>query len=181
MRLIVIIVIIAILGVGGYMAYSWPQMALRRVVEAEVAKGNAAAETGNKEAVVAWLGTVLAEDATVSLTISYGIPLSGNAIAPRSQQFRKDEFIRFMDLTLYALKSWEQGEMRLSGFEGNAEAGTAKAEVRGQFSVWDGVRTGAHYKVSPECQSQWRIQGETAQISKADCTVTLQRDLAVTN
>ncbi len=171
-----LLVILLVLGGGGYFIYSQyiaPDLRARAAVEQVLDKASELAQAGDAARIHAFLDSHLTSDARVTLEITFGV-LSGQAPAAR-MQYTKESFLQFMDGVLARTRDWEvrMAIADLSSFSFKDAMG-AKIRLTGQQqgTASDGTII-MRYIAMVECNTDVLFAAEPV-FSKADCTIRLQ-------
>lgn len=128
-RLALLLCLAVALVVGLYYAFS-PYQQQKREVKRMLKELSKAASSGDPVQALDALAQHLAPDATVSLNVTYAT--FERAPPPMLQQtFNREEFLRFIDLTLYTLERWSY-RARLAEFTLPGPIGKAKAITQGE-------------------------------------------------
>lgn len=165
---------------GGASAYYFsPYQQQKRAVSRVLSTLTQAAKTDDQKAVASALEAALAEDARLTLNVT--LEMMGSSSQLLRQTFSKQEFIRFIDLTLYSTES-HHFSVRMEHMEA-AENNRITSQTVGNVVAEamdhrEGKPQRVGYILRHECKLTFSSNAPVApQLSTAECAVRLRYGL----
>jgi|GEM_PF-2362392 len=158
---------------GYYYEFIYPPNKLKRATQVVLDEFGAAVATQDREKIGAFLTHWLEEDAMVKLKIEFFTMTHTQQGADIVQEFDKEEFVHFIDNTLYSLESYSF-DASVGEFELADDGQTAKLKFAGNphasgQSYYGGIGIGMQFAINMKCDAGVIIREEKPFARDVDC------------
>lgn len=182
MRALMRLILLLVVGGGGYYYYAMhPPTRMERAVDAALTGFNEVVATKDAKNITQFLQDYLRADASITLEIrwaAYGVATQQPTI---TQTFTRDDFIRFLELTIYPLSDYTltselaQFTMTEALVSANVTTRHDGSATGKSYALGQGVHS--RYVLNAECtgEAMYELANDTlkATLQQANCAVRL--------
>lgn len=173
------IAVLTLIGGGVYYHYFYPPRVLERATEKALADFTEAVRTHDRANIAAYLNDFMADDASITLSVSHFSLTNPNAAAHR-QDFDKPQFIAFIDNILYTMDHYDFYDAFLGTFTPAPDRTSAAVAFSGKAwgdgkSTYGGADVSMRFWFQPACEGAVRFNQRAPQLTQATCRFIFQQ------
>ncbi len=166
--------IIALMGaIYSYYNY-YPPQANKKILQASLDSFSAAVATKDRAQVSAKLNELLTDDAKIRLEI-FMFSIRTNSAPPIIQDFDKNQFIQFIDNTLYSLTDYEYTPELTHYVHDSGAIKFKSREWADGANMMGGVAIEMRFSSNSECEGTAVFADKKAKLSSASCQMQFRQ------